>query len=200
MMMQKSAVKSAIAAGFCFGEQNSYVMGIANYYYKSTGYVKLSTDNDNHSHLQVVLRRVPLPKRISADIGLYIAIPIVGINLIIMFYCIEGHRLRKRNYRKKPNEVGKRLTQIRKLRKLSRSDLSESTGISVNHLSWIENYQYANPTMNMLKELSMALNVSIDYLVFGDNSAIITQDRLAILPKREQRLLKDVISTIFKTK
>lgn len=59
---------------------------------------------------------------------------------------------------------GKRLTEVRKLKKLSQDDIGKKVGV---HGAVIGRYERdeVKPSIEMAKELAQALEVSLDYLV-----------------------------------
>lgn len=61
-------------------------------------------------------------------------------------------------------EFGKRLSQIRKEKKLSQSELAKMVGIHANVLGRYERSE-ARPFVEMAAKLAEALQVSLDYLV-----------------------------------
>lgn len=62
---------------------------------------------------------------------------------------------------------GERLALIRKRKGLSQQELSELTSIHQTNISKYENDE-TEPTVEKLKNISNALNVSLDFLVLGN--------------------------------
>lgn len=62
---------------------------------------------------------------------------------------------------------GKRLAALRKGRKMTQAMLADKTG---SHLSMIRRYESdeVQPTLEVIRNLSSALSVSADALIFGD--------------------------------
>jgi|688.fasta_scaffold744261_2 transcriptional regulator with XRE-family HTH domain len=65
--------------------------------------------------------------------------------------------------------VGKRIAALRKIRGFTMSRLAELTGLTQPQISHYENDQNL-PNANALVSLSKAFEVSIDYLLLGENS------------------------------
>jgi transcriptional regulator with XRE-family HTH domain len=66
---------------------------------------------------------------------------------------------------------GNRLKEARNKRKLSQEELSKLTGISVQTLSSYETGHSA-PVMDYMYLISLALNTSVDFLLFGEKHNI----------------------------
>ncbi|WP_082232880.1 helix-turn-helix domain-containing protein [Halobacillus massiliensis] len=65
--------------------------------------------------------------------------------------------------------IGERIQQMRKRRQLSLSELAERAGVAKSYLSSIERNLQSNPSIQFLEKVSKELNVSINYLLHGDN-------------------------------
>ena len=74
---------------------------------------------------------------------------------------------------------GNRLKEARNKRKLSQEELSKLTGISVQTLSSYETGHSA-PVMDYMYLISLALNTSVDFLLFGEkhNIQLINEDNI----------------------
>ncbi len=70
---------------------------------------------------------------------------------------------------KQPNyfKIGERVRKIRKAHDISQEVLAEMVDVSTTHMSHIETGN-TKPSFSVIVALAIALNVSIDYLVFGD--------------------------------
>nr|MCR5564553.1 helix-turn-helix domain-containing protein [Gammaproteobacteria bacterium] len=64
-------------------------------------------------------------------------------------------------------EFGNRLRKIRKERGFSQAELAETIQISIQSLSYYENGKVL-PALDYLHDIAAILNVSIDYLLFGE--------------------------------
>lgn len=62
--------------------------------------------------------------------------------------------------------LGKRISELRRLRKMSQERLSELAGISAHHIGELERGKSKNPTYQVLSKLADALGVSV--LIFLD--------------------------------
>lgn len=68
-------------------------------------------------------------------------------------------------------EIGERILEKRKYMGLSRSDLSERTGISVQHLSYIEAGR-RGMSCSVLQKICQVLCTSADYIVMGERKSL----------------------------
>lgn len=57
--------------------------------------------------------------------------------------------------------LGKRISELRQLRKMSQERLSELAGISAHHIGELERGKSKNPTYQVLSKLADALGVSV---------------------------------------
>ena len=64
---------------------------------------------------------------------------------------------------------GKRLKQFRSNTKTSQEELANKIGIHANHLSRYER-DITSPSIEVVKKMAEALEISIDVLVFGNQS------------------------------
>lgn len=71
-------------------------------------------------------------------------------------------------------EFGGRVAEIRKLHGLTQEELALKLNISVNHLGYIERGQHG-PSIDLIVEIAVMFNVSMDYLVMGQNRERIEQ-------------------------
>lgn len=63
--------------------------------------------------------------------------------------------------------IGKRIRYVRKINKLSLTDVKDKTGMSTGNLSELENDKFA-PSSNSLIEFRKLFGVSIDWLLTGE--------------------------------
>lgn len=68
------------------------------------------------------------------------------------------------------NEIGKRITKRCEELKISVPDLANMAGINYKTLNNNINKKDPNPTLDILKRVSITLGTGIDYLVFGEES------------------------------
>lgn len=96
------------------------------------------------------------------------------------------------------------LKTVRKELGLTQGDLAEKIGMHANHISRYERGE-ANPSADVLKQFSEALDVSADILLFGDKKDYLMnsiQDdelvklvkRLEVLDEKEKATIKDLIA------
>lgn len=94
-----------------------------------------------------------------------------------------------------------RLIALRKERGLTQQQMADSIGIHVNSLKKYESGQ-AQPSLNVLKKIALALNVSTDFLLFEEHERG-PSDELALqfeavsqLPGEEQRVVMEVLESL----
>lgn len=63
--------------------------------------------------------------------------------------------------------LGDKIKMLRKNKKWSQAELAERIGVHVTHISRLETERYT-PSLEMLKKLAAAFEVTTDYLVFED--------------------------------
>ena len=98
------------------------------------------------------------------------------------------------------NDLGLRIKQCRTMQKLTQEDLSEKIDVSSHYIYEIER-GLKNMSLNTLVDLSTALDVSTDYLLFGthtENSytANVPLDNLALVIKDLSPQKRDSIADI----
>ena len=90
-----------------------------------------------------------------------------------------------------------RLIALRKERKLSQQAMAEAINIHVNSLKKYESEQ-TYPSLEVLKKIALALNVSTDFLLFEEHERdpseefVLQLEAVSQLPPREQQIIKDV--------
>ena len=99
----------------------------------------------------------------------------------------------------KPNtvlvEMGKRITERRKLQGLSQEELAEKADLTPQFVSYAESGKRAMRPENLLK-LSKALNVSADYLLTGeiiDKDLLILSDKIKQLAPSQIRIIENIV-------
>ncbi|MBN9655157.1 helix-turn-helix domain-containing protein [Halobacillus litoralis] len=65
--------------------------------------------------------------------------------------------------------IGERIQKIRKDRHMSLSELAERAGVAKSYLSSIERNIQTNPSIQFLTKISQELDVSINFLLHGEN-------------------------------
>lgn len=96
-------------------------------------------------------------------------------------------------------KVGDKIRKARKAKKLTQENLAEQTNLSVTHISAIENAD-SKFSVDALVKISEALNISIDWLLLGDerNNLYVEHQvnrALADCSESEIRFLLDVLQT-----
>lgn len=98
----------------------------------------------------------------------------------------------------------KRLARIRKEQGLTQQALAEATGV---HVTQIQRYEWGNsqPTLDVLRKLSIALGIDSDTLVFGDDERGPRQSALKLkfeavesLAEDDQRIIVSLIDAYLK--
>ncbi|MFG6114115.1 helix-turn-helix domain-containing protein [Halobacillus sp. MO56] len=64
--------------------------------------------------------------------------------------------------------IGERIQTIRKQRGLSLTELAERADVAKSYLSSIERNLQSNPSIQFLEKISSELDVSIHYIIHGD--------------------------------
>lgn len=93
-------------------------------------------------------------------------------------------------------KIGRRIRQHRKENMLSQEQLAEMVGISVTHMSHIETGN-TKLSLQVLVDLSQALHITVDALLYERNDTIPETERLAEVLQRcsesEIRILTDIL-------
>lgn len=102
-----------------------------------------------------------------------------------------------------PNDLGIRIKQCRTMRKLTQEDLAEKIDVSAHYIYELEK-GLKNMSLNTLIDLSTALDVSTDYLLFGTSNSTscsdnIALDKLALLIQDLSPQKRDNIAAILST-
>ncbi|MFD1020134.1 helix-turn-helix domain-containing protein [Thalassobacillus hwangdonensis] len=84
--------------------------------------------------------------------------------------------------------IGERIKKVRKDRGLSLTVLAERAGVAKSYLSSIERNLQSNPSIQFLEKVSAELNVSIHYLLHGDQEE-------AQLDEDWMKLVKDAMDS-----
>ncbi|MFS1582506.1 MAG: helix-turn-helix domain-containing protein [Candidatus Arsenophonus phytopathogenicus] len=91
--------------------------------------------------------------------------------------------------------LGERIKNIRGTLNLSQQDLAEKSGISKTQISRIENGEQNNPQIRTVISIATALNLTIEELIFGEESttnSYLTQ-AISRLPNEDQKMIKKLI-------
>ena len=97
-------------------------------------------------------------------------------------------------------QIGKRVRSRREALGLTREQLAEQSQLSVNFLADIETGK-KNMTTNSLYKVAQALNLSTDYILFGEEGeANKTQleNMLASLSKKDRDLAESILESFVK--
>jgi len=94
--------------------------------------------------------------------------------------------------------VDARLLTLRRQQGLTQQQMAERVGLHVNQIRRYEAGD-AQPSLEALKKIALALNVSIDSLVFDDaergpsNELALQFEAVSQLPSAEQKVVKEVL-------
>ena len=94
-----------------------------------------------------------------------------------------------------------RLIALRKERSLTQQQMAEAIGIHVNSVKKYESGQ-AQPSLDVLKKIALALNVSTDFLLFEEHERDPSDDlalqfeAVSQLPEEEQRVVMEVLESL----
>lgn len=81
-------------------------------------------------------------------------------------------------------KVGERIRKMRKAHDISQEVLAEMIDVSVTHMSHIETGN-TKLSLSVIEKIALALNVSIDYFVFGEERSA----------TRYSRQIEEILST-----
>ena len=96
------------------------------------------------------------------------------------------------------NSVASRLLTLRRHHGLTQQQMAERVGLHVNQIRRYE-ASGAQPSLEALKKIALAFNVSIDSLVFDDaergpsNELALQFEAVSQLPSAEQKVVKEVL-------
>ncbi len=94
-------------------------------------------------------------------------------------------------------DIGKRIRQYRKLKNLSQEQLAEKIEISVPHMSHIETGS-TKLSLQVLVDISIALDVNTDDLIFGEKPQTMINQIIKILSdcnENQIAFITDIIKT-----
>lgn len=69
----------------------------------------------------------------------------------------------------KNNKLGKRIQELRKSLNLSQSELAAKVGLSYAQIGRYET-KGVQPTAEIIKKIALALNTSVDFLIYGNTN------------------------------
>lgn len=97
-------------------------------------------------------------------------------------------------------KVGERIKLCRKSRKLTQEKLAELIDVSPHYIYEIERGTKCM-SIHILEKVSYALNISSDYILFGeDNEISLCRDRLSLiveqLSPRERERIADILTAL----
>lgn len=96
-------------------------------------------------------------------------------------------------------EVGKRIKNEREKNGISRERFAESIGLSSTYISQIELGQRHASLPSTIKIASF-LNISLDYLIYGDNVIEVNKDDLIEIinraSKKDLNILKEILTAV----
>ena len=101
-------------------------------------------------------------------------------------------------------EIGKRIKELRKQKKIPQEKLAEMIGISPNYLSALERGAY-NIKLDLLVQIIDCLDITADDLFRGvikngyGNRASRLSDDVATLPEDEQQRIFEVLDALLRT-
>ena len=65
--------------------------------------------------------------------------------------------------------IGDKIKRIRKSKKMKQKDLAEKSGLSISYVQQIEYGERKNPSIEVLNQISKALDINLSYLIDDDN-------------------------------
>lgn len=90
-------------------------------------------------------------------------------------------------------ESGKRIKKLRKEKGLSQNALAETLGIHVKTVSKAERGIIGLSVDNLI-QISSYFNVSLDYLILGQNKELNIFDRIALQPEDKRKRIERIIT------
>ena len=98
-------------------------------------------------------------------------------------------------------QIGERIRRLREQNGWSRDIFSEKIGISNMYLCQIEKGQ-KNGSLPLIVKISETLNISLDFLIYGDNSIDINKqeviDMINEASNRQLKIIKEVLLNLKK--
>lgn len=94
-------------------------------------------------------------------------------------------------------ESGKRIKNLRKEKGLSQNALAETLGIHVKTVSKAERGIIGLSVDNLI-QISSYFNVSLDYLILGQNKELNIFDRIALQPEDKRKRIERIITEMLK--
>lgn len=97
-----------------------------------------------------------------------------------------------------PMSITVRLITQRKERDLTQQEMADKVGLHVNQIRRYESGS-AQPSLEALKKIAIALSISIDSLVFGENERgpddelKLQFEAICRLPSQEKRIIKELL-------
>lgn len=92
--------------------------------------------------------------------------------------------------------IGARMRQARKKKHLTLAEISEYTGLSTGNLSELENNKFM-PSSNALISLKKVLDVSIDWLLTGEENVPVNYTGKNVVDGREQIVAKESDNMVY---
>lgn len=96
--------------------------------------------------------------------------------------------------------LGKRIKQLRAEQKISQEELASKIGVHTNHLSRYER-DLTSPSIDVVIKMAKALEVSIDFLIFGelkpelnDKDLVSLFSKVELLNGKQKETVKEFLS------
>ena len=100
-------------------------------------------------------------------------------------------------------DFSERLARLRKEKRLTQQELADKSGVSVIQIRRYEGGT-AQPTMELIKKLTIALSVSADYLIFDeaergpDEELRLQFEAISQFPPEEKQTVKEVLEGLIR--
>ena len=98
------------------------------------------------------------------------------------------------------SDLGKRIKLLRAEKSISQEELAKKVGVHTNHLSRYER-DLTSPSIDVVIKMAQALDVSIDFLIFGnmkpqlsDRDLVSLFSKIELLTDRQKETVKDFLS------
>ena len=92
--------------------------------------------------------------------------------------------------------IGRRVHELRLMRQYTQRALGEMVAVSANHIGSIERGM-GNPSIQTMYDIARALDVSVDYILTGNNPSELNSDEFLSVPTTTIRRQRDhLMSTV----
>lgn len=80
--------------------------------------------------------------------------------------------------------IGNRIREVRKNKGISLSKLAQISGISKSYLSYVERNLKKNPSVDIVKKISIALDITVESLLAENDREMIVDEEWLVLVRK----------------